>query len=121
MPGSKPGERRGGRQKGTPNKATADIKAALRMHGDEFVEALIELTKSKDERVRLGALQVAFDRGQQCLLLGGAQAHPLVVALGEREQGTHELVAVLLEGGFDPSCHLVGRALLPSTAPLTWF
>jgi hypothetical protein len=26
---SKPGERRGGRQKGTPNKATADIKAAL--------------------------------------------------------------------------------------------
>ncbi len=63
MPGSKPGERRGGRQKGTPNKATAGIKAALRMHGDEFVEALIELTKSKDERVRLGALQVAFDRG----------------------------------------------------------
>ncbi len=33
------------------------------MHGDEFVEALIELTKSEDERVRLGALQTAFDRG----------------------------------------------------------
>ena len=61
--GSAPGERRGGRKKGTPNKATADIKAALRMHGDEFVEALIELTKSDDERVRLGALQTAFDRG----------------------------------------------------------
>ncbi len=61
--GAKPGQRRGGRKKGTPNKITADIKAALRMHGDEFVEALIELTKSKDERVRLGALQVAFDRG----------------------------------------------------------
>ncbi len=56
-------EKTGGRQKGTPNKATADIKAALRMHGDEFVEALIELTKSDDERVRLGALQTAFDRG----------------------------------------------------------
>ncbi len=63
MPGSKPGERRGGRQKGTPNKATADIKAALRMHGDEMVKALLKLTKSKDERVRLGALQVALDRG----------------------------------------------------------
>ncbi len=25
--------------------------------------ALLKLTKSKDERVRLGALQVAFDRG----------------------------------------------------------
>lgn len=27
--GSKPGERRGGRQKGTPNKMTAGVKAAL--------------------------------------------------------------------------------------------
>ena len=27
--GSKPGERRGGRQKGTPNKLTADIKSAI--------------------------------------------------------------------------------------------
>ncbi len=27
--GSKPGERRGGRQKGTPNKLTADIKGAI--------------------------------------------------------------------------------------------
>ncbi len=61
--GAKPGERRGGRQKGTPNKITADIKAALRMHGDELVKALLKLTKSKDERVRLGALPVAFDRG----------------------------------------------------------
>ncbi len=63
MPGSKPGERRGGRQKGTPNKATADIKAALRMHGDELVKALLKLTESKDERVRLGAIQTARDRG----------------------------------------------------------
>ena len=29
MPGSKPGERRGGRQKGTPNKATIDRDAKL--------------------------------------------------------------------------------------------
>jgi hypothetical protein len=27
--GSRPGERRGGRKKGTPNKATASVKAAL--------------------------------------------------------------------------------------------
>ncbi len=33
------------------------------MHGPELVKALIELTKSEDERVRLGALQVALDRG----------------------------------------------------------
>ena len=29
MRGSKPGERRGGRQKGTPNKVTVDVKAAI--------------------------------------------------------------------------------------------
>ena len=33
------------------------------MHGPELVKALIELTKSDDERVRLGAIQVALDRG----------------------------------------------------------
>lgn len=29
MPGSKPGERRGGRKPGTPNKITADLKNAI--------------------------------------------------------------------------------------------
>ncbi len=53
----------GGRKKGTPNKITADIKAAFRLHGDELVKALLALTKSKDERVRLGAIQAALDRG----------------------------------------------------------
>ncbi len=63
MPGSKPGERRGGRQKGTPNKATAGIKAAFQKHGDELVQALLALTKSKDERVRVNAIKECLDRG----------------------------------------------------------
>ncbi len=63
MPGSKPGERRGGRCKGTPNKATAEVRAAFQKHGQELVEALLALTKSEDERVRLGAIQAALDRG----------------------------------------------------------
>lgn len=33
--GSKPGERRGGRQKGTPNKTTASVKAALQSVYDQ--------------------------------------------------------------------------------------
>jgi hypothetical protein len=48
MPGSKPGERRGGRQKGTPNKATtarkADLHQALALvfakFGPEFIDTL---------------------------------------------------------------------------------
>ena len=45
------------------NKATAEIKAAFQKHGDELVQALLALTKSDDERVRLGAVQAALDRG----------------------------------------------------------
>ncbi len=33
------------------------------MHGDEFVEALLKLTKSDDERVRLSAINACLDRG----------------------------------------------------------
>ncbi len=65
----------GGRKKGTPNKATAGLKAAFQKHGDELVKALVELTKSDDERVRLGAIQACLDRGwgkpAQTVAVGG--------------------------------------------------
>ena len=57
------GQKTGGRQRGTPNRATAEIRAAIQLHGDELVDALLALTKSDDERVRLGAIQTALDRG----------------------------------------------------------
>ena len=56
------GRKTGGRRKGTRNKATAAIKAAFQKHGDELVDALLALTKSDDEHVRLKALQVCLDR-----------------------------------------------------------
>ncbi len=57
------GRKTGGRHKGTSNKATAEVKAAFQKHGQELVEGLLALTKSDDERVRLGAIQAALDRG----------------------------------------------------------
>ncbi len=57
------GRKTGGRGIGTRNKVTAEIKAAFQLHGDELVAALLKLTKSDDERVRLGAIQAALDRG----------------------------------------------------------
>ncbi len=57
------GRKTGGRQKGAPNRATREIKAAFQKHGDELVDALLTLTRSDDERVRLGAIQAALDRG----------------------------------------------------------
>jgi len=57
------GRKTGGRRRGTPNRVTAEIRAAFQKHGDELVEALLALTKSDDERVRLGAITAALDRG----------------------------------------------------------
>jgi len=56
-------KKNGGRKKGTPNKIDKDIKAAFREHGPKFVTALVKLTKSKDENVRVKALQICLDRG----------------------------------------------------------
>ncbi len=44
--------------------------------------------------------------------LDRSQPDPLVVALGERQQGTDQFVAVQLEGGFDLARCLVPRARL---------
>ena len=53
----------GGRRKGAKNKATALLKAAFQKHGDALVKALLKLTKSKDEHVRLKAIMACLDRG----------------------------------------------------------
>jgi len=57
------GRKTGGRRRGTPNKTTGEIKAALQLHGEELIDALLALTRSDDERVRLSAIQAALDRG----------------------------------------------------------
>lgn len=49
--GSKPGERRGGRQKGTPNKATAEVRSLARQFGPEAVEKLVKLMRGQDQRI----------------------------------------------------------------------
>lgn len=53
MRGSKPGERRGGRQKGTPNKLTVAAKDAIAQAFDRVggVDGLVEwIEKSDDNR-----------------------------------------------------------------------
>ena len=52
-----------GRKKGTPNKAPSDLRLAFRKHGPELVQALLDLARSKDENVRLKAVQACLDRG----------------------------------------------------------
>ncbi len=85
MSGSKPGERRGGRQKGTPNRVTAELKLAFQKHGDELVKALLKLAKSTDEKVQLGAIKECLDRGwgrpTQAIAGDPEQPHRLVVEI----------------------------------------
>jgi hypothetical protein len=45
MPGAKPGERRGGRQKGTPNKTTLALMETLEREGYNPVAELIEVAR----------------------------------------------------------------------------
>ena len=46
MPGSKPGERRGGRQKGTPNKVTAELRGHAQQYTVEALEGLAQIART---------------------------------------------------------------------------
>lgn len=61
--GSKPGERRGGRVKGIPNKATADVRALASQYGPEAIEELARLaTQAESEAARVSAIKELLDR-----------------------------------------------------------
>lgn len=65
MPGRPKGlPKTGGRQKGTPNKATADIKAVAREYSGDALDTLIKLLKRDDNpAAQLGAARELLDRG----------------------------------------------------------
>ena len=68
----------GGRAKGTPNKTTLSLKAAFQEHGNTLVKALLALAKSKDENIRLRAIQTCLERGW------GRPAQPLTGEDGQQ-------------------------------------
>jgi len=68
--GSKPGEHRGGRKPGTPNKATRDIRELAQVHSTQAVQELARLAGlvkgtegAESEQARIGALKELLDRG----------------------------------------------------------
>lgn len=89
--GSKPGERRGGRQKGTPNKATKDIKTAARLHGEAAVARLAHLMmKAESEQAQVAACKELLDRGY------GKPAQALV---GDEDEAPIKTVMEIVWGG----------------------
>ena len=82
--GAKPGERRGGRKAGTPNKVTAEIKALAAEHAPAIIKELVRLaTKAKNEATRVAAgkelLDRAFGKAPQALV--GDPKNPLAAQI----------------------------------------
>src|SRR5262249_48720924 len=62
--GSKPGEHRGGRKKGTRNRCTREIKALAQMHGAKAIEQLARIAfASESDSARVAAIKELLDRG----------------------------------------------------------
>ena len=63
MAGSKPGERRGGRKPGVPNKATAEVRSLAREHGPAAIQELARLAKeAQSEQARISACNALLNR-----------------------------------------------------------
>ena len=76
------GTRIGGRQKGTPNKATADVKAAAQRYTDEALKALASIMRNSDsDAAKVAAIREILDRGhgkpKQALIGGDEGDAPL--------------------------------------------
>ncbi|NBW16097.1 MAG: hypothetical protein EBR82_49750 [Caulobacteraceae bacterium] len=53
----------GGRQKGVPNKATADVKALAQKHGPEAIAEAVRIMKeSESDPARMAAINCILDR-----------------------------------------------------------
>ena len=58
------GYKTGGRTKGTPNKATAEIKALAQQHTADSMKELARIAlKGTSETARVAAIKEIFDRG----------------------------------------------------------
>lgn len=58
------GRKTGGRVAGTPNKATADVKAAAQQYTSEAVEALAAIMRDSDsDAAKVAAIKEILDRG----------------------------------------------------------
>lgn len=59
------GRKTGGRRKGTPNKATADVKAAAQAYTDEALRVLVSILRSRKApaQAKVAAARELLDRG----------------------------------------------------------
>lgn len=76
------GKKTGGRQVGTPNKATADLKAAAAIYTQEMLLVLVGIANSgESEAARVSAANSILDRahGKPTQTIAGDKDNPLMV------------------------------------------
>ena len=81
------GVKTGGRVKGVPNKATADVKEAARIHGPDAIRVLAALMTDADtDSAKISAANSILDRayGKATTVVGNEE--------GEAFRVVHELV-----------------------------
>jgi hypothetical protein len=80
--GSKPGERRGGRQKGTPNKTTAEVRAYAGQYTEEAIRDLVRIAKGRKTppATKVAAWREVLDRavGKAPQAVTGEDGMPLL-------------------------------------------
>lgn len=83
--GSKPGERRGGRQRGTPNKVTASLKEQAREYTEQALLTLADIMTDEGEpaAARVSAANALLDRGY---------GKPSTVLAGDEDGGPMKMV-----------------------------
>lgn len=105
-PGSRVGKKKGGRQKGTPNKITAEVKSLAQNYGSEAIDVLVELMRSDEaSETRRGAANDLLNRGYgrpaQQTNLAGHDGGPLDLSsmgVTELEAMAARIVATLSQG-----------------------
>lgn len=81
------GKKTGGRQKGTPNKVTADVKEIAQSYGEEAVKALVEIVRDGEapHAARVSAVKELLDRGygkaKQAVEHSGAMVYNVVTGV----------------------------------------
>lgn len=85
-PGPPKGVRIGGRKKGTPNKATAEIKDIARQYGPDALKRLVHLAKNAEsEQAQVAACREILDRayGRPAQAIVGSEDDPPVKTVME--------------------------------------
>ena len=98
--GSEPGERRGGRQKGSVNKATAGVRSLAQEHGAAAIEELARLsTQAENENARIAACNALLDRAYGRSL----SSRPIEIDIPDTSSidGVAKAVAVVIQSAAD--------------------